>query len=721
MSGQITYSREVLQRVSDRKNRKLAIDDSNKMVPDAFDTDLYAPIDSQTEVIEDSQSSIKGHRDLFGVLIPDDKWGNNLSPKTKSNKKTSVTKSKKKSLQDTVSSNSFKKPQQIFIPTPKIVELMKEAQTELYNLMGLNKSSSDLSVSSTGSFNVSGVQLLDNKNEEKSSEVLKGVVAFVDYKIENDQSALDIIELLNMLGAKVENTFNHKVTHVVFHDGYLKTCKTAIKLKIPLVTSKWVENSHLANKMMNPADYSPIDMEKYTKYQEISLISPKCYEHNKFLRHSNINHDIGIQAECDSLMEHVKNLKLNYIKEDSVKVKTPKLRKSIKNLDNIANGFSNNLYDLLNAQDSPYLDEKEISELYIPMSIKTLRKYLTPKDTENKTPSELDDDLIEIENQLKLNSQARQRFRRLLFNSNKDISDFPSPSPLKLRNSAPARLTSKKKQKLLFDKETSHKNKNLKKIEKTPEKQNTQSKVLRWNIPTDLRPKKIKKNIAVKVSETRNNAITSISRDSSMIFQTPKPSINSPVTMGKIACTGFSKNEVNTIKISIQNLGIFTFHTNVEPSTTYLITKSQPSRTLNMVFAMAYGCNIVSENWVHESHKIGRWLPCEHYLISDLSSPVKKFQTRRNTFGSLLTFHIFDEAGSIYVSNTCKPSAKHIKRLVRTCGGKCTSIVTKANIVVGKTSQITNNIQEKWVLDCITQGTLLNKDQYIIVDNNIEL
>jgi microcephalin len=63
----------------------------------------------------------------------------------------------------------------------------------------------------------------------------------------------------------------------VFHDGYLKTCKTAIKLKIPLVTSKWVENSHLANKMMNPADYSPIDMEKYTKYQEISLISPVSY------------------------------------------------------------------------------------------------------------------------------------------------------------------------------------------------------------------------------------------------------------------------------------------------------------------------------------------------------------------------------------------------------------------------------------------------------------
>jgi len=56
--------------------------------------------------------------------------------------------------------------------------------------------------------------------------------------------------------------------------------------------------------------------------------------------------------------------------------------------------------------------------------------------------------------------------------------------------------------------------------------------------------------------------------------------------------------EVNIIKQSVQNLGTFTVQTKVEPLTTYLITKSQPNRTLNMVFAMAYGCYIVSENWV---------------------------------------------------------------------------------------------------------------------------
>jgi len=38
-----------------------------------------------------------------------------------------------------------------------------------------------------------------------------GVVAFVDYKIDNDRSASSIIECLIEMGAKVEKTFNQKV------------------------------------------------------------------------------------------------------------------------------------------------------------------------------------------------------------------------------------------------------------------------------------------------------------------------------------------------------------------------------------------------------------------------------------------------------------------------------------------------------------------------------
>lgn len=38
-----------------------------------------------------------------------------------------------------------------------------------------------------------------------------GVVAFVDYKLDNDRSGIGIIHLLGKLGAQVEKTFNRKV------------------------------------------------------------------------------------------------------------------------------------------------------------------------------------------------------------------------------------------------------------------------------------------------------------------------------------------------------------------------------------------------------------------------------------------------------------------------------------------------------------------------------
>jgi len=59
---------------------------------------------------------------------------------------------------------------------------MKEAQTELYSLMGLNKSSSDVS-SPNNSLNVSGIENLNNSptsspnnlnNDNHNSPILKG-------------------------------------------------------------------------------------------------------------------------------------------------------------------------------------------------------------------------------------------------------------------------------------------------------------------------------------------------------------------------------------------------------------------------------------------------------------------------------------------------------------------------------------------------------------------
>ncbi|XP_022174220.1 uncharacterized protein LOC111036501 [Myzus persicae] len=750
MSCPITYPRQVLQRVSDRKKRRLAIDDSDEI---SLNRNLDLFIDSELEVIEDSQTSLKGHRDLFGELIPQDNFVSNINDaKNKSTKKTLVSKKNKQQNEEIVVDSPIIRPKRVFIPTPKFMKLMKEAQTELYSLMGVNKSSSDISVVTNDSLNVSGIQnlevspitstrnesktnLKDNDADKASRRILEGVVAFVDYKIDNDRSPSSIIHRLIELGAKVEKTFNKKVTHVIFCDGYRSTYNKAMKLNIPLVSARWIEYSKLANKMLEPADYPPVDMEKYSKITSVKNINiPISQTYKKFLRPSNIERDLMIKFKCDQIMERFNNLNMrqNNENEDCLIIETPK--KTILNkpddpckTNDIVNMLSDQLCKVLNKIDSPVPDD-QIDDLYIPMSLKVLRKYLTPNGKENTTSTELDSELVKIEDRLNLNSQARQRFRKLLFPSDKnlnnmsEVSDFPSPSPEKLRISAPSRLISTKKQKAIIDNKILHNTKNLNSNKITPSQKNIKINPCKWEIPSDLRPKKTKKITAqkvksVKITQTKDPS-SLISRKSSTIFQTPKASLASPVILQSIACSGMTKSETNILKSCIQDLGTFIFHPKVEPSTTYLITKSQPNRTLNVVFAMAYGCFIVSEDWVHESHKIGRWLSHHQYLISDMSERVKEFQIRRHTFGSLMTFHIFDNVGKIYISNTCDPPAKLLRRLVRACGGQCTSTETKANVVVGYTPQMKDNIHAKWILDSITQGILLNKNQYMIVNTN---
>ncbi|XP_050533488.1 microcephalin-like isoform X2 [Daktulosphaira vitifoliae] len=742
MSVHITYPRDTLQRLSDRKNRKLAIDDSFNLTT-VDESDPWILCNSQVDVIEASESPLKEHRDLFGEVIHYE------SPllKNKTNSSTPGSRKRKQyKWEEVIEESPITRPKRAFIPTPRIVKLMKEAQVELYSVMGHSKSSSDVSIVSEDSLNVSGVQNLSDspqafknksehsKEESQSPPILEGVVAFVDYKIDNDRSGIGVKHRLTELGAKIEKTFNQKVTHVVFRDGYRATYRKAIERNIPLVSARWVEGCKISNTLLDPANYPPVDLEKYQKTPEIDFNHPKYNKYKKFLRPSDAQRDEMLKTKCSNLMNRINALMGPHDEnEDKSYTETPKKETKKEPEDpfktnDIISVLSDQLSKVLNTNDSPISDD-HVDELYLPMSIKLLRKYLTPKGSENKTPAALDSDLIKIEDRLKLNSRARQRLRKLLFpdvdlSNVSNISDFPTPSPQKIRISAPARLlTSKKKPtKILVEKINNENNikekiapenyvnkqtilDNNNKKRDTPEN-NVLKHIKQWKIPSDLRPKKVK-TISKPVENNKQTKLTSwLSRDSSVFFQTPKESLASSIALQTIVCTGLKKSEVDIIQQSIDNLGIFNFSTKVEPSTTYVVTKPQPNRTLNLVYAMAFGCYIVSEGWVHDSHKEGRWLSHIKYLVTNLSEPVKTFQKQKNTFGSLLTFHIFDTAGKIYISDSCEPPAKDLKRLVRTCGGNITNNVNSAKVVIGSNPKTNFNVNEKWILDCITQVIL---------------
>lgn len=51
----------------------------------------------------------------------------------------------------------------------------------------------------------------------------------------------------------------------MFCDGYRSTYNKAVERNIPLVSARWMKYSELANKMLDPVDYPPVDMEKYKK------------------------------------------------------------------------------------------------------------------------------------------------------------------------------------------------------------------------------------------------------------------------------------------------------------------------------------------------------------------------------------------------------------------------------------------------------------------------
>lgn len=196
---------------------------------------------------------------------------------------------------------------------------------------------------------------------------------------------------------------------------------------------------------------------------------------------------------------------------------------------------------VLNTNDSPIAD-KNIDELYLPMSIKQLRKILTPNEKENKTPTKFNSDLLQIEDCLNLNTQARRRLRKLLFPttelSNTSIdSNFPSPSPQKLRISAPARLTHSRKQKYKINTVLQQKNVN----EKTPPMKRIDKKGMAFRIPTELRPKKKKIILEEKSKHTKKTQCSKLSRNSSMIFETIRNSSVYLEVLQKIACTGMKK------------------------------------------------------------------------------------------------------------------------------------------------------------------------------------
>lgn len=169
------------------KKRKLHYD-SDEI---SLDRNLELCIDSAFK--KNSQTSSQNLIDLFGEIISPGVCINNADAKNKSVKKTPrktpVSRKKKLPYEENLTDTPVIRPKRVFVPTQRMLRGMMEAQKELYLSMNrMNKSPNNVSIASTDSLNVSGVQNLQDSpitteikkenNDEKSQQVLKGKLTY---------------------------------------------------------------------------------------------------------------------------------------------------------------------------------------------------------------------------------------------------------------------------------------------------------------------------------------------------------------------------------------------------------------------------------------------------------------------------------------------------------------------------------------------------------------
>ncbi|XP_076441070.1 microcephalin-like [Babylonia areolata] len=88
------------------------------------------------------------------------------------------------------------------------------------------------------------------------SEILKGVVAYVEVRTANDNRSAAVKWVLERMGAKVEEKFSDDVTHVIFKEGKKRTLDKAQKLGVHLVSVLWVDSCKEKQQRVSEHEFS---------------------------------------------------------------------------------------------------------------------------------------------------------------------------------------------------------------------------------------------------------------------------------------------------------------------------------------------------------------------------------------------------------------------------------------------------------------------------------
>ncbi|KNC76760.1 hypothetical protein SARC_10759, partial [Sphaeroforma arctica JP610] len=154
----------------------------------------------------------------------------------------------------------------------------------------------------------------------------------------------------------------------------------------------------------------------------------------------------------------------------------------------------------------------------------------------------------------------------------------------------------------------------------------------------------------------------------------------------------------------------------VTAQTTHVVAGAEPCRrTLNVLRAIAYGCWLVSKNWVFKSYVMGQWqLETEFELQEEYPAAIKERLERELCKAEGVPYQntLFQDHRFCITPRRTVPPKEDLEELIIACSGQIVKEKSQSTVYVTTTERKPSAaasyhvVSAKWILDSIQKGML---------------
>lgn len=149
---------------------------------------------------------------------------------------------------------------------------------------------------------------------------------------------------------------------------------------------------------------------------------------------------------------------------------------------------------------------------------------------------------------------------------------------------------------------------------------------------------------------------------------------------------------------------------------TYCVISANGERTLNVIRAVIIGTPILKTEWIKICLERNRFFPFDNFFYDQWQNLIQKRLRQHRLFSSL---------GKIFVCQGCSPSSRDMKWMIRNSGGEISSNPSDCSLIVAPREHSLEIfcsadmevhppvVIEKYILDCITENTVLKFEDYM--------